>query len=42
MKGLKSFKINEDEAVTLECEVDEWEAKVQWFLDGKELKSDKQ
>ncbi|KAL3252352.1 hypothetical protein MRX96_017671 [Rhipicephalus microplus] len=35
MKGLKSFKIFEDESVTLECEVDEWEAPVQWFKDGK-------
>lgn len=42
MKMLKSIIIPEKEPVTLECEVDEWEAPVQWFKDGKEIKGDKQ
>lgn len=42
MKMLKSLRIIEKEPVTLECEVDEHEAPVTWYKDGKELKPDKQ
>lgn len=42
MKMLKSIRISEKEAVTLECEVDDPEAPVVWYKDGKELKADKQ
>lgn len=37
MKPLKSVRLNENEQVTLECEVDDWEANVTWFFKGQEI-----
>ena len=37
VKPLKSLRTTENETITLECEVDDSFAKVQWFKDGKEL-----
>lgn len=42
MKMLKSIRISEKEPVILECEVDDPEAPVVWYKDGKELQADKQ
>lgn len=36
MKPLKSRKVQENDTVTLECEVDEWEAKVTWWKKDKD------
>ncbi|GIY57128.1 twitchin [Caerostris extrusa] len=40
MKPLKSIKVIENTEVVLECELDDWEGKVQWFKGDKELKPD--
>ncbi|XP_054161595.1 twitchin-like isoform X2 [Oppia nitens] len=39
VKPLKSLRTTENETITLECEVDDMYAKVQWFKDGVELKA---
>lgn len=41
MRVLKSIRINENDALTLECELDEWDAPVTWYFNGEEIKSDK-
>ena len=40
-KQLKSKTVTENHKVVLDCEVDEAEAKVTWFLDGKPIEADK-
>ncbi|CAG2106083.1 unnamed protein product, partial [Medioppia subpectinata] len=37
VKYLMSLRTTENETITLECEVDDMYAKVQWFKDGKEI-----
>ena len=39
VKYLMSLRTTENETITLECEVDDMYAKVQWFKDGKEIAS---
>ncbi|KFM81373.1 Twitchin, partial [Stegodyphus mimosarum] len=39
-KPLKSIRVTENQEVKLECELDDWEGKVQWFKNDKELKPD--
>lgn len=38
-KPLKNIKVTEKEDATLECEVDDSNAEVRWFKNGKQLKS---
>lgn len=38
MRVLKSIRVNENDPVTLECELDEWDAIVTWYKDGEEIK----
>ena len=40
MRVLKSMRVNENDPITLECEIDEWDAPVTWFKDGVEIKPD--
>lgn len=40
MRVLKSMRVNENDPITLECEIDEWDAPVQWFKDGVEVVPD--
>lgn len=37
VRMLKSIRVNENDPVTLECELDEWEGVVTWYKDGKEI-----
>jgi hypothetical protein len=37
MRVLKSLRVNEHDAVTLECELDDMEGQVTWFKDGLEV-----
>ncbi|XP_053200690.1 twitchin-like isoform X3 [Panonychus citri] len=41
MRVLRSMRVNEGETITLECEVDDWEAPVTWYFQGEEIKKDK-
>ena len=41
MRVLKSIRINENDPLTLECELDEWDAPVEWLFNGEEIKADK-
>lgn len=41
MRVLKSIRVNENDPITLECELDEWEALVTWYKDGEEIVADK-
>lgn len=41
MRCLKSIRINENDPLTLECELDEWDAPVTWYFNGEEIKADK-
>lgn len=41
MRVLKSMRINENDPLTLECELDEWDAPTTWFFNGVEVKADK-
>lgn len=35
------MRVNESDTITLECEVDDWEAPVQWSFNGQDIKKDK-
>lgn len=39
-KPLKSIKVTENQEISLECELDDWEGQVKWFKGDKELKPD--
>ncbi|XP_074598807.1 projectin protein bent isoform X2 [Brevipalpus obovatus] len=41
MRVLRSMRVNESDTITLECEVDDWEAPVQWSFNGQDIKKDK-
>lgn len=41
MRVLKSMRINELDPLTLECELDEWDAPVTWYFNGVEMKPEK-
>lgn len=41
MRVLRSMRVNEGETITLECEVDDYEAPVKWYFQGQEIKKDK-
>ena len=40
MRVLKSFRVNEHDPITLECELDDMDGKVTWFKDGVEITPD--
>ncbi|RWS15516.1 twitchin-like isoform X8, partial [Dinothrombium tinctorium] len=41
MRVLRSLRVNENDTITLECELDDPDAPVTWYKDGQEVKPDK-